>query len=192
MKSQSGCIERELLLAYSNHMLESREEERVRAHLETCGACQEVVADYEKLGQVLDEWKPVEPSPWFDARARARIASLAPARPALSLPGLRWIALVACAVLITLSGFWAFRGRHHAQLPAAPQETAVKTPAPAPPRPSSGAAASGSETASVAQQQAVNQELDLYKNLPVLENYEMLANFDVLSELPQAGGDSND
>lgn len=192
MKSQSGCIEREQLLAYSNRMLEPREEERVRAHMETCVACQEAVAGYEKLSRVLDEWKPVEPSPWFDARARARIASRSPARPAFSLPGLRWTALVACAILITLSSFWAFRGRHHLQRPVAPQETAVKAPAPAPPRPSSVAAASGSETASVAQQQAVNQELDLYKNLPVLENYEMLANFDVLSELPQAGGDSND
>lgn len=192
MKSQSGCIEKEQLLAYSSRMLESREEERVRAHLETCVACQEVVAGYEKLNQVLDEWKPVEPSPWFDARARARIASHAPARPAFSLSGLRWAALVACAVLITLSGFWAFRARNHAQRPVEPQQTAVKAPAPAPPRPSSGTAVSGSETASVAQQQAVRQEMDLYKNLPVLENYEMLANFDVLSELPQAGGDSND
>ncbi|HEX5483432.1 MAG TPA: zf-HC2 domain-containing protein [Terriglobia bacterium] len=192
MKSQSGCIEREQLLAYSNHMLEPREEERVRVHLETCGKCRETVAGYEKLSEVLDEWKPVEPSPWFDARARARIASRAPARPVFSLPGVRWVALVACAVLIALSGFWALRARNHVQRPAARQEAAAKAPAFSHSHPSTVAAASGSETSSVAQQRAVNQELDLYKNLPVLENYEMLANFDVLSELPQPRGDSND
>lgn len=214
MNASSACIEREQIFAYARHMLSREEAARVERHLAACGACREAAAGFERLDAVLGEWKPVEPSPWFDARARARIAA-AP-RPWRYLPRLNWqgwSAIAAAAVLGIVLSVAALRPSHlspsgqNAQAMIAPAQPALK-PAMAPAASQApdktlarteaanipaqpAATADGGET-TVAQAQPASQEIDLYKNLNVLENYDMLANFDVLSELPQNSGASSD
>jgi anti-sigma factor RsiW len=192
MISPEMCVEREQLFAFAHRMLDPQEESRVSAHLASCAACRDAVSDYQRLHEVLDEWKPVTPSPWFDARARARVRSQASARPAVSLWSLawaRWATVMAVVALVAVSSIWLLRGRAtRTESPARTATAAASSPA----QPARSQAAPGSEGATVGQQQAVKQEMDLYKNLPVLENYDMLANFDVLSELPQAEDKSSD
>ncbi|MGH9449882.1 MAG: anti-sigma factor family protein [Terriglobia bacterium] len=203
MKEPQACVKQERLFAYSSHTLDSREEAQVRAHLNSCASCRGVVARYANLDTVLEEWKPVEPSPWFDARARGRVASAAVARPRLSWTsfGLRtWTGVAAAVVLVVVTSVIAL----HPSRPARPGSvvpvkvttasslrTATAIPAPTP-APSIAAEAGAAGESTVAQSQPASQEMDLYRNLKLLENYDMLANFDVLSELPQASGKTND
>ncbi len=192
MKSHNACMEREQLFAYAHRMLDPQEESRVSAHLAGCAACRESMSDYRRLHEALDEWRPVAPSAWFDARARAKVRSQASARPAFSLwshAWARWAAAMTAAALMAVSSIWLFRGRAtRFESPAKTVTTASSNPA----QPARSQSTSETEGPVVAQQQAVKQEMDLYKNLPVLENYDMLANFDVLSELPQAEDKSSD
>jgi hypothetical protein len=171
--SAANCVGREQLFAMAHEMLSGREVKRVKAHVEACAGCRQALEGYRRLDTILDEWKPAaEASPWFDARLRAAVASVEPARPSRGFFGLawnHWIAAPALAALLVASSLIALRyARLHsgrpeaARAPAAPL-TAV-TPAPS---------------------QAAAQELKMYQNLPVLEDYDMLAGFDVISELPK-------
>jgi hypothetical protein len=45
----------------------------VQAHLSACGKCAEVWHAMQGTMTLLDEWKQPEPSPFFDARLRARL-----------------------------------------------------------------------------------------------------------------------
>ncbi|MGH9345223.1 MAG: zf-HC2 domain-containing protein [Terriglobia bacterium] len=193
------CFEKEQLFAYAHHMLQGGEAGRVEKHLASCAECRKITDAFKKLDVVLGEWKPVEPSPWFDAHARARIA--AEARPRRLLPRLSWRAwsgVAAVAVLAIVAGVAALRpprSTHKApMMETAAVKTAVKpSAASGAPRPAALEQTAGTgETSAIAQSQPANQEIDLYKNLNVLENYDMLANFDVLSEIPQAGGSASD
>jgi hypothetical protein len=77
----ANCMKKEDLFAYACRMLEPPEEAAIGAHVAGCAACRMVVESYERLNAVLDESRPVEPSPWFDARLHGRIAaSEAPSR----------------------------------------------------------------------------------------------------------------
>lgn len=203
---KTTCFKREVLFAYANRMLHEREQSRVEAHLSVCAACRAAAAGYQKLGAVLGEWKPAEPSPWFDAQARARIESSSGSRPwrAWQMSGWRrWAAVAAIFALAVTTGLVALRsyrrggqGRSartmavsteaHATPPAAPPAAeASATPAP-------GALAPGTAAQAAAPAESASQEMNLYENLKVLENYDMLANFKVLSEMPQASDKSND
>lgn len=212
----AACFDKEQIFAYAHHMLPAEDAVRVEQHLAACPACREAAAGYERLNSVLDEWKPVEPSPWFDARARARIA--AQSRPWRYLPHLGWqgwsavAAAAVVAIVVSVAMLRPSRSAHsvrNAETTMASSQTPAKSPAAsiAAPTTQSSAAGETSEaanastesaqaadggTATVAQAQPANQEINLYKNLNVLENYDMLANFDVLSELPQASGGSSD
>lgn len=199
---KTTCFKREMLFAYANRMLHEREQARVEAHLEVCAACRTAMASYQKLNATLGEWKPAEPSAWFDAHARARIESGAASRawPAWHMAGWRrWAgvaAIVALAVITSLVALRAFKPNHspapvtvataaHATAPAAAAAEASATPAPS-------ALAPGATGQTATPAESASQEMDLYENLKVLENYDMLANFKVLSELPQASDKSND
>lgn len=187
MKSPQSCPGKEQLFAYAVHMPDPVEEQRVRTHLEQCPGCSEVVTRYQHLEQVLDEWKPVAPSPWFDTRTRARVLSSTPARPSwlLSSSLARWVAVAAVAVVVAVAGITVFHSHTtHSQAPIA--RSAESSPQPV------AAAPALPEAKTVASQQSAEDELNLYKNLHVLENYDMLANFDVLSELPQPNSKVND
>jgi len=156
------CMEREHLFAYAHHLLEAAEEREAREHVAQCAACGQVVMEFQKLDAALEEWKPIAPSVWFDARVRAAVASERSAGFPFRLFGWRWAQILAPAclvLLVTVASLMISRR----QPSSAPTERAAQS--------------------SAAQ---VEEELTLFKDLPVLEDedYEMLANFDVLSELP--------
>ena len=67
------CQERENLFLFLNQMLGPDEAERVRRHLADCAECAQVAEEYRKLDSALDDWVAADPSPWFDARLRARV-----------------------------------------------------------------------------------------------------------------------
>lgn len=198
---KTSCFKRAVLFAYANRMLHEGERAGVEAHLGVCVACRTAVAGYQKLDAVLGEWKPAEPSAWFDARARARIESSSdlPAWHTWQFSGWkRWAgvaAIVAVGVIASLVAFRAYRPDRSAAtvtvataahaLPAAPLEAS------APPAPRAIAPSTTART-TVAPAESASQEMDLYENLKVLENFDMLANFKVLSELPQVSDKSND
>ena len=175
------CGSQENLFAYAHGMLGPRERISLATHLTACSACRAVVEDYEKLDRVLDEWKGVEASPWFDARAWQALVAAAQPAPWWRPWNRQWTRLLApafaaVAVLVSLAIYRAHQPPHlslsisssAAHRPA----TLSKVPAPA-----------FSASSERVQGPTAEDELNLYRNLPVLEDYDLLANFDVLSEL---------
>ncbi|HXJ91485.1 MAG TPA: hypothetical protein VMT20_01220 [Terriglobia bacterium] len=171
---KSACPKPEDVFALSQGILAEREMKSAKAHLEDCTACRNLFERYLKLDSMLDGWAPaVEPSPWFDARLRAALASAKPARASLGFRLLgaswaRWLALSALTACL-LAG--AVLTRHTLRLHRQQSSAAVTQVA-------------RSEKPNAVQSEAA-QELKMYQNLPVLEDYDMLANFDVISELPK-------
>lgn len=154
MIASPDCLEREQIFAYAHHMLSADEAARVENHLASCAGCREVAGGFEKLDAVLGEWKPVEPSPWFDARARARITAQA-ARPWRYLPHLGrrgWSAVAAAAVLAIVIGVAALRPPRSARsVPGAEAtmagaRTSVKSPAAPTVAPASPGRSAGEQT----------------------------------------------
>lgn len=167
MTNTEKCMGKEDLFAYANHLLETEAERGVRAHLGGCAACRAMVAEYQTLDALLDEWKPASPSAWFDARVRAAVAAQ-PRRFAFF--GFRWaqVMAMACVVLMVTAASLMI-SRRSVQLERNEQAAA-----------------------NITAKAKVEEELTLYKDLPVLEDqdYDMLANFDVLSAVPR--GDDGD
>jgi hypothetical protein len=171
---KNTCPKREDIFALSQGILAGREAREAKAHLEDCAHCRNVFERYLRLDSVLAGWTPaVEPSPWFDARLRAALASAKPASasPAFAWWGFAWTHWLALSTLTALLLAVAILTRHDLRLQhqrsAAVAAQVAQTEKPAPIQ---------SEAA---------QELKIYQNLPVLEDYDMLANFDVISELPK-------
>ena len=188
------CVEREQLFAFTHQMLEARAESEVRAHLAECSACRAVAEGFRQLDAVLDEWKPTEPSPWFDTRVRAALAAEGEKRAARPLFGLRWAQLLVPAVVMALVvlGVLLLRRSPQAPQPVARQQSPqVSQPARAVPPETQPKPLAKAQPPAVTQPQAAatveEDELSLYQNLRVLEDYDLLANFDVLSELPARG-----
>ncbi len=187
-----NCLNREQLFAYAHRLVEGREEENARAHLESCAQCRAALAKAGQLDALLDEWKPAEPSPWFDARVRQAVAATDPGKPFFGAAWMRWAAVGALAVLVGV-GVWVWR---RAQRPVevnppvahevAPQKNPAQPPA---------TVAQSKPTARPlpdAQAQAKqiappNGELNPDDDLKALEDYDLIANFDVLSEIPRGG-----
>ncbi|HEV2498056.1 MAG TPA: zf-HC2 domain-containing protein [Terriglobia bacterium] len=205
MKTPKTCVEKEQIFAYVSHMLQEGEAGRVEAHLAFCAECHKIADGFQRLDSVLGEWKPAEPSPWFDARARARIVAEARSRSFFARLSWRaWSGVAAVAVLaiaVSVATLRPPRRAHGVPMTETAAVTPVVKPSAAPatthPAAAETAEADGKnvqagEATTVAQSQPATQEIDLYKNLNVLENYDMLANFDVLSELPQAGSSTSD
>lgn len=171
---RNTCPKREDIFALSQGILAEREMKSVKAHLGDCVTCRNLFERYLRLDSVLDGWMPaVEPSPWFDARLRAALASLTPASASTGFRWLgsswaRWLALSGVTVCL-LAG--AVLTRHTLRLHRQQSSAAVTQVA-------------RSEKPNAVQSEAA-QELKMYQNLPVLEDYDMLANFDVISELPK-------
>jgi hypothetical protein len=174
-----SCVEREKLFAYSRHLLEPSEEGEVGAHVSGCSHCRGIAEQYQKLEAVLEEWKPVEPSPWFDVRLRAAVERAeAPSAGWLGLLGIRRLVPALAAVLVVVGLVVVLRQSRHASAPALSQvgqkATAAAASAQAPAQPEASEAEAGQE------------ELSLYRNLPILEDYDLLTDFEVLSELPKS------
>src|SRR5579859_1073789 len=106
MMDRAKCLEEEQIFAYAQHLLQPGEEDKVRSHIEQCSVCEKASLRFQTLDAVLDEWKPVEPSDWFDARVRAAVASDPSARSGFTFFGLRWAQVLApaCLVLLLVAG----------------------------------------------------------------------------------------
>jgi Putative zinc-finger len=164
------CVEREKIFALAQGMLSGRQERKVKAHVEGCADCRRVFEGYRRLDGLLEEWNPaVEPSPWFDARVRAAVASAEAGRPSYGFFGLawnRWLAAPVLAALLVLAGIAVLRTSslhpvvRSEAVPVSPVTAQVKSPA------------SGAQS-----------KID--ENLSLLEDYDMLSSFDVISELPK-------
>src|SRR5579863_7654803 len=183
-KMTSGCFERELLMSYATRLLDLAEASKVEAHLAGgCETCRAVVNEYHTLDSVLEEWKPAEPSPWFDARLRAAIASRGSEKRGFRgfewralTPWPRWIPALAAAQVVMVSVVAVGVQRDHVgsgnarktqasmSQPGGTTVGALRGP---------GTVQAGSEEAGTAEtaQQAAQDD-------------EMLTNFDILSELP--------
>jgi hypothetical protein len=132
------CFEREQLFAFAHGMLETRQAAEARAHLETCLACRQVVAEYQRLDAALDEWKSIEPSAWFDARVRQAVKEQREAQASslrsrlFALTWVRWLAPASLAVLVGVVALNLYRSHRFAG-PAVPGSSAQRiSPAAAP------------------------------------------------------------
>jgi len=121
------CFERAHLFAYAQRMLEAREAAEVRTHLDACEVCRALVGEYERLETVLDEWKPTEPSPWFDARVRQAVKAQEAARASTAWMRLRWgwLATASLAVLVAAVSLVTYRS-HRISGPSAPARSAQR------------------------------------------------------------------
>jgi hypothetical protein len=191
-----SCMEQEQLFAFAHGMLDAQEEAAARVHVDECARCRQAVEEFARLDAVLEEWKPAEPSPWFDTRLRAALAvegeSSGWKRTLAAMQWARW--LVPAAVVAALV-FWLVAARQPAPppKPVARQTSPVEKAAPAP---EAARPEAGQESAPVVQAQNPSapanpatltrrDETTPEDDLRVLEDFDMLANFDVLSELPR-------
>ncbi|HUZ45044.1 MAG TPA: zf-HC2 domain-containing protein [Terriglobia bacterium] len=174
------CHEREKLFSYLCQMVKPREAEEVRRHLAGCPRCAQVVEEYRKLDLALDKWTAAEPSPWFDARIRARLAASEKEKSGfLGFGGLRTLVVSVLSVVLIVAGFIAFHQRRAPEQPVSAAGSSLPVVSQTAPQVSG--AAEGQ-----AQSLSAEQRVKMDENLSVLEDYDMLANFDVLSELPKA------
>ena len=180
MSVMNKHCEREQLFALAEHLLAGTEKRRVTEHVAECAECDAIVESYRKVDAALDTWRAAEPSAWFDARTRATLRAVEPARPPRRLWGFEWWRVVSpalAAMLVVVAGTVLLRSRLHpgssvGKQIAPVQVTSTKTSAAAP----------------SPEAQSAQQELKMYENLGVLEDYELLAN---IEGVPDAGNAAN-
>ncbi|MBZ5514044.1 MAG: hypothetical protein LAN62_04220 [Acidobacteriia bacterium] len=195
-----NCMDRGQLFSLAHHMLDAGEETAARAHVAECTRCRQVLEEFERLDAVLGEWKPVEPSPWFDVRLRAALAVEGEGGWRGKLAAMQWARWLVPAAVVAALVFAVVVMR---QPSPPPQPVARQTTprsqriVPAPPA-SQPEAGRGSAPATLAQKPSApiegigagsaalreKDETTGEDDLKALEDYDMLANFDVLSELP--------
>jgi hypothetical protein len=190
------CLETERLISYAYRLIDEPAASEVRAHLEECSRCREMVEQHGRLDAVLNEWQSAEPTPEFDVRVRAAVAALEAQREGRGFWGWQWargLTLAALGVMIVAGVVW-FGHNHHGvsrstqvatrqpqqatgaritgqtsnpQTPAEPAQAQV-TPAQQVPELGSAAATSNDD-----------------KDALAMEDYDLAANFDLLSEIPK-------
>ena len=174
------CRERENLFLLIHQMLGPDESERMRRHLANCAECARAVDEYGKLDSALDNWVAAEPSPWFDARVRARIEASARKKSWFSGFGrLRALAAGVAAIVMIMAAVVVFNHQKVAEINqplSSKQQPAAISAGPRSP----------ATTAAARKPLPPEEQLKMDENLSVLEDYDVVANFDALSELPQA------
>jgi anti-sigma factor RsiW len=174
-----SCGERENVFLLLQEMLEPDEGERVRRHLANCAECARAAEEYRRLDSALDDWAVEEPSPWFDARVRARVEANARKKSwPFGFGRMRVLAAGAAAVVVIMVALVVFNHQKVAEInqpPSSQQSASI----------SAGPQAS-SKTGTVRKPLPPEEQLKMDENLSVLEDYDVVANFDALSELPQA------
>jgi hypothetical protein len=190
-----SCMEREQLFAFAHGMLDAQDDAAARAHVAVCARCRQAVEEFARLDAVLEEWKPAEPSPWFDTRVRAALAVEGEGGWRKALGAMQWARWLVPAAAVAALVFWLVVARQPAP---PPQPLAHQTPAvqKTTPPPEAARPEAGHESAPAVQAQNPSapanpatltrrDEATPEDDLKVLEDFDMLANFDVLSELPQ-------
>ena len=174
------CIEREKLFLFTHGMLGPEEADRMRRHVADCGECARASEEYRRLDSALDDWNTAEPSPWFDAKVRARVAASENGNSwFLGFGRLRALAAGVVAVVLIMVAVVVFNHPKVAEInqPASSQQHPVATSAQSQPL---------EKTEALRQPLPPEEQLKMDENLSLLEDYEVVADFDALSELPQA------
>jgi Putative zinc-finger len=174
------CMDREKLFLFSHGMLGPEEADRLRRHVAGCGECGRAAEEYRRLDTALDDWNAAEPSPWFDAKVRARVAASENGKSGFFGFGrLRALAAGVAAVVLIMVAVVVFNHHQVAEInqPADSQQQSVAISAQ--PQPSE-------KIEALKRPLPADEQLKMDENLSVLEDYEVVANFDALSELPQA------
>jgi hypothetical protein len=130
-------------------------------HVRHCADCAQKLAEFRQTMSLLDEWKAPEPSPYFDARLRARLreveeprtiaAWLRDAISPFTATGRRVALGVAMALLLGV-GVALFQPSHPVQQASVPVTPVAKT---------------GS---AVADLQALDKNADLFENFDLLDD----------------------
>jgi anti-sigma factor RsiW len=174
------CNDREKLFLFVHQMLEPDEADRMRRHVAGCAECARAVEEYRKLDSALDDWGVAEPSPWFDAKVRARVAASGKKNSwFFGFGRVRVLAVGVAALALVLVAVVVFNHQgvvENQQSASNRQQPAVTSPQPRTP----------ATTEALRQPLPAEEQLKMDENLSLLEDYEVVANFDALSELPQA------
>lgn len=96
------------LIAYLDGRASARERHEVDQHLAACAACRARVEEFRGVWKLLEETPAPEPSAWFDARLRQRIAAEPP--PSLWTRVAGWLPqprLALASLALIAVGFWA-------------------------------------------------------------------------------------
>ncbi len=130
-----------LIPAYAVGATDEQESQLAAAHLASCSACQELLADYRRLSDDLLYAVPVQAAPvGLGERLRARVASAPPAQPAARwsrwLPAFRpvwaWTAVAAAVLVLAATNVYWFgrvgRLEREASLQAAAVESLTRNP----------------------------------------------------------------
>ncbi|MGO8788178.1 MAG: hypothetical protein ACLQVL_12460 [Terriglobia bacterium] len=188
------CLETEKLIGYAYRLIDEAAESEVRAHLGECCRCRKIVEQHARLGVVLDEWKPIQPTPEFDPRVRQAVDARQSSRSAWGGWGLGWsrgLALALLGVLVIAGVVWSTRIHRpvsdSSKVAARQPQTTSGARAPAQVASVHHPAVAGRAGVRPAQaapdyQSAVAASTD-DKDAQALEDYDLAANFDVLSEL---------
>jgi predicted anti-sigma-YlaC factor YlaD len=188
------CLETEKLIGYVYQLLDESAVWRVRAHLEECPRCREIVEQHLRLGRVLDEWKAPESTPAFDARVRQAVDEYAEQRASRTFWQSIWgrgMVLASLGVLMVagvIAHFHIHGSVSNSSTVAAtqPQTTSgasrsAKIAGMHDPAASARAGLAPAPVAPEASPAAGQAAED--NDTQALEDYDLAANFDVLSEL---------
>jgi len=96
------------LIAYLDGRASVRERREVDQHLAACAACRERVEGFRGVMKLLEEAPAAEPSAWFDARLRQRIAAEPP--PSFWSGMVAWLPqprLALATLALIAVGYWA-------------------------------------------------------------------------------------
>lgn len=144
------------LIAYLDGRASVAERREVDQHLAACAACRARVEGFRGVWKILDETPAPEPSAWFDARLRQRIAAEPP--PGIWMRMAAWLPqprLALATLALVLVGIWA----------------ATVTGPQLPGRAATSPVAMSEE-----------QNFRMIKNMQVLENYDVLKDLSALNE----------
>ena len=190
------CLETERLIRYAYRLMDEPAAFKVRAHLEECARCREIVEQHGRLDAVLSEWKIAEPTPEFDARVRQAMEARQAGRAAWGFWGWSWargLALASLGALMVAGVVWFTQSHRRVSNPpqvAVQQQQQVggaQSPAPlASVRLPGVKPPADARTAEAAvEPQSAGNSLNEDKYAQSLEDYDLAANFDLLSEIPK-------
>jgi hypothetical protein len=174
------CQSREKLFLFAQQMMDPEESERMRWHVANCAECTRAVEEFRKFDSALDHWAVAEPSPWFEAKVRARVAASGQKKSEFFGFGrLRALGAGLAVVALILAAVVVFNHQKVAEInqpPSSLERPVTVTPGQRVP----------ATTEAMRKPLPPAEQLKMDENLSVLEDYEVVANFDALSELPQA------
>jgi anti-sigma factor RsiW len=191
-----NCLERDQLFSYAHRLVNQQEAAQLRAHLGECPRCREAVERFERLDAVLEEWKPVEPSAWFDVRIREALRTQLEGSAAWSFWGPRWarsLALVALGIVVIAGVAWLTRSHRPISTPSAlvtkpPSQTAAAQTPPAVAKLKPAIVAPGQAKNSpkpAAELKSVVSSVAEGEDARAFDDDDLAAKFDILSELPK-------